>query len=108
MPDNAATSLRATSEHVNTYQNGSDMRSTRVTAAVERLKARSGNAKYAMVRTSDGLFYLVEGSGSTDKLNDPMEMNDFVKFVDGFGPQTPRRASKLDIQFEKQLTKKTT
>ena len=32
-------------------------RSTRASAAVERLKKRTGNAAYSMARTGDGLFY---------------------------------------------------
>lgn len=83
------------------------MRSTRATAAIERLKMRSGNQPYAMVRTAEGMFYLVLGSGSAEKLSPLLEMDEFVKFVDKFGPQTPRRVSKLDVAFEKQLTKKT-
>jgi hypothetical protein len=82
------------------------MRSTRATAAIERLKRRSGNNQYAMVRTADGLFYLIQNPNPSEKLCVPMEMDDFVKFVDGFGPQTPKRISKLDVAFEKQLTKK--
>jgi len=82
------------------------MRATRATAAIERLKVRSGNAKYAMVRTADSLFYLIVSTHPADKLNEPMEMDDFVKFVDGFGPQTPKRISKLDVKFEEQLKKK--
>ena len=84
------------------------MRSTRATAAIERLKARSGIAQYSMVRTAEGLFYLVS-SASTQaptKLSEPMEMDAFVKFVNAYGPQTPKRVSKLDLAFEKQLTKK--
>lgn len=83
------------------------MRSTRVTAAIERLKVRSGNNQYAMVRTADGMFYLIINTNPTEKLCAPMEMDSFVQFVNGFGPQTPKRVSKLDIAFEKQLTKKT-
>jgi hypothetical protein len=33
-------------------------------------------------------------------------MEDFVAFVNAYGPQTPKRVSKLDIEFSKQLTKK--
>lgn len=84
------------------------MRSTRATAAVERLKARSGNGQYSMVRTADGLFYLVLASdaGVPEKLSGSLEQDAFVKFVDAFGPQRPRRISKLDTAFEKQLRKK--
>jgi hypothetical protein len=84
------------------------MRSTRATAAVERLKARSGNGQYSMVRTAEGLFYLVlaPDAGAPEKLSDSLEQDAFVKFVDAFGPQKPRRISKLDTAFEKQLKKK--
>ena len=40
------------------------------------------------------------------RLCEPMMMDEFVVFVNAFGPQTPKRVSKLDIEFSKQLTKK--
>jgi hypothetical protein len=83
------------------------MRSTRATAAIQRLKTRSGNQQYAMVRTSQGLFYLILSSDPSNRLCDPMELDDFVNFVDAQGPQKPKRVTKLDTAFEKQLTKKT-
>jgi hypothetical protein len=83
------------------------MRSTRASAALERLKRRSGDSKYSMVRSSDGLFCLVQiADGATTRLGEPLPLDDFVRFVDGFGPQTPRRATKADLAFEKQLIKK--
>lgn len=81
-------------------------RATRATSAVERLKTRSGNQKYSMSRTGSGHFFLSEGAG-LPPLCAPLELDDFVAFVNGLGPQTPRRVSKLDVAFEKQLTKKT-
>jgi hypothetical protein len=81
------------------------MRSTRATSAVDRLKLRSGNPRYTMARTGNELFFLTEGPG-LPPLCAPLELDDFVKFVNGLGPQTPRRVSKLDVAFEKQLTKK--
>lgn len=83
------------------------MRSTRATAAVERLKERSGNPDYAMVRTADELFYLVlnTDSGVPQVLGERMALDEFVVFVNGYGPQKPRRATKADIAFEKQLKK---
>ena len=82
------------------------MRSTKASAAVERLKRRSGNAHYSMVRTGDGLFYLAEmqESGALQKISEPLEQDDFVAFVNTLGPQQPKRVSKLDLAFEKQLT----
>jgi hypothetical protein len=85
-----------------------DMRSTRATAAVERLKQRSGNLQYSMVRSADGLFHLVLGTGSEPpaRQSDSLTLDAFVKFVDGFGPQQPMRMSKLDAAFASQLVKK--
>lgn len=82
------------------------MRSTRATAALQRLKVRSCINQYAMVRTAEGMFYLILNSNPSEKLCTPMELDEFVKFVDDFGPQKPKRVSKLDVAFEKQLTKK--
>jgi hypothetical protein len=84
------------------------MRSTKASAAVERLKRRSGNAHYSMVRTGDGLFYLAEmqESGTLEKLSNALEQDDFVAYVNGFGPQQPKRVSKLDVAFEKQLAER--
>ncbi|PWF55536.1 hypothetical protein [Massilia glaciei] len=80
-------------------------RSTRASAALDRLKARSGNAGYSMARTGDGLFFLSEKPGAPP-LCAPLELDAFVAFVNGLGPQTPRRVSKLDVAFEKQLVRK--
>ncbi|MFT5589443.1 MAG: hypothetical protein ACI9ZF_001618 [Bradyrhizobium sp.] len=84
------------------------MRSTRATAAVERLKARSGNPDYAMMRTSAGLFCLLLGPAAdpASRLSDLLELDDFVAFVNTFGPQIPRRMTKNDAAFEKQLVGK--
>jgi hypothetical protein len=81
------------------------MRSTRAASALERLKERSGNPGYTMTITGSGLFFLSQGPGQPP-LCAPLELDDFVRFVNAQGPQTPRRVSKLDIAFEKQLTKK--
>ena len=85
------------------------MRSTRATAAVDRLKIRSGNRHYSLVRTADGLFYLAQTAGGgapATRISDSLDLDEFVKFVNAFGPQTPRKISKLDAAFEKQLVKK--
>jgi len=58
-------------------------RSTRASSAVDRLKQRTGNPLCA-----------------------PMELDDFVTFVKGLGPQEQPRMSKNDIAFEKQLVRK--
>lgn len=84
------------------------MRSTRATAAVERLKERSGNEHYAMVRTGDESFYLVDHSPEGEPLvvSERLPLDEFVAFVKAFGPQKPRKATKSDLAFEKQLIKK--
>jgi len=82
------------------------MRTTRAIHAVERLKTRSGNPRFAAISLSDGLFYLVDkASGVDKKVSEPLALDDFVKFVDAFGPQKPRKASKLDVAFEAQIKK---
>lgn len=86
------------------------MRSTRAAAAVERLKERSGNDGYAMVRNSDESFYLIDHSGECAPavLCERLPLDEFVSFVKAYGPQKPRRMTKSDIAFEKQLHKKNT
>ncbi|TFW27263.1 hypothetical protein [Duganella callida] len=79
-------------------------RATRATSAVDRLKRRTGNSKYSMTVTGSGHFFLSEGAGNPP-LGPPMELDEFVAFVNGIEPPAPKRVSKLDIAFEKQLTK---
>ena len=83
----------------------STARSTRASAAVDRLKVRTGNAGYSMARTGDGLFFLSEAPGEPPMCA-AMELDEFVAFVNKLGPQVARRVSKLDVAFEKQLVKK--
>jgi len=85
------------------------MRSTRATGAIERLNTRAGTKQYSMVRTSSELFFLVQRSADNpvEKLSEPLPLDEFVAFVNAYGPQKPRRISKLDTAFEKQLVKKT-
>ena len=88
------------------------MRSTKASSAVERLNKR-GDQTYSMGTNGKGLFWLSQPStnqlGENDastKLCEPMTMDDFVVFVNGFGPQIVKRVSKLDVEFSKQLVKK--
>jgi hypothetical protein len=83
----------------------STARSTRASAAVDRLKQRSGNPGYSMARTGEGLFFLSERPGAPP-LCAPLELDEFVAFVNKLGPQVARRVSKLDVAFEKQLVNK--
>lgn len=83
------------------------MRSTKASSAVERLNKR-GEQNYSMGTNGKGLFWLSQPSenGPSTKLCEPMTMDDFVSFVNGFGPQIVKRVSKLDVEFSKQLVKK--
>ena len=89
------------------WKNKICMRSTRATAAVERLKVRSGTPDYSLVLSASGLFQLVLArDGGIEKIGAPLPLDDFVEYVNGHGPQTPRRVTKNDAAFEKQLVKK--
>ena len=79
-------------------------RATKATSAVDRLKRRTGNQKYSMSVTGSGHFFLSEGAGNPP-LCAPMELDEFVAFVNGIAPPAPKRVSKLDVAFEKQLKK---
>jgi hypothetical protein len=80
-------------------------RSTRASAAVDRLKRRTENTAWSMARTGDGLFFLSESAGAPP-LCAPLELDDFVAFVNKLGPQVEKRVSKHDVAFEKQLVRK--
>lgn len=84
------------------------MRSTRAASAIERLNERTASREYSMLRTSDERFILTRRvSGQPlEKLNEAMELDDFVRFVNGQGPQKAKRVSKLDVQFEKNMRNK--
>lgn len=84
------------------------MRSTRATAAVERLKVRTNNSDYSLILGADGQFQLVlsNDAGRIEKIGAAVPLDEFVAFVNGYGPQTPRRMTKSDVAFEKQLVKK--
>jgi len=84
------------------------MRSTKASAAIDRLKRRSANEHYSMAMSSGAMFSLVlaTGAGESTRLCEPMMMDDFVAFVNAYGPQTPKRVSKLEVEFSKQLVKK--
>ena len=92
------------------------MRTTRASAAIDRLKRRSGDDNYSMSMTHSGLFCLVLPAAPANaneayataptkynRLCEPMPMDDFVAFVNAYGPQTPKRVSKLEVAFSEQL-----
>lgn len=84
------------------------MRSTKATAAVERLRARTGEQLYALTLRGDGQFVLRLGAadGSATTVGGPLPLDEFVAFVDGLFPRPRKPASKLDSAFRKQLEKK--
>ena len=86
------------------------MRSTKASAAVDRLKRRSNNPLYSISLSSNGLFCLVLANdvGIVNRLCEPMLLDEFVTFVNAFGPQVAKRISQLDIAFAKQLGKNST
>jgi len=80
-------------------------RSTKASNAVLRLQQRSNNAPYSMVTTAGGHFFLVLGHDpdTQEKLCAPLEIDEFVRFVNSINKEAPRKASKLDIAFEAKL-----
>jgi hypothetical protein len=83
------------------------MRTTRASNAVLRLKQRDPSNQYSMLTMSDGRLCLTVTNENhiSSKLNEPLELDAFVAFVNGIKSQAPRKQSKLDIAFEKQLKK---
>ncbi|HWR78865.1 MAG TPA: hypothetical protein VN303_01555 [Pseudomonas sp.] len=81
------------------------MRSTKASAAVERLKRRTGNPLYSMSSRSDGLFTLYQASttGQSEPVGTALPMDEFVRFVNELHPPTPKRVSKLDVAFMDKL-----
>ncbi len=83
------------------------MRSTRATAALARLNARSAGRNYTMALTGSGLFILRErlAAGDSD-LAPALTLDDFVQLVDAMGPRKEVRISKSEAAFMKQLVGK--
>lgn len=81
------------------------MRSTRASNAIARLQSRSGKPGYALQIHANGGFTLLENlpDGNQQALSGVLELDEFVRFVEAFGPQKPKKISKLDIAFEQQL-----
>lgn len=82
-------------------------RSTRAAAAVARLNRRAEGRVFQMVVTGAGLFRLREQiAGESHEVGEALAQDDFIRFVDAFGPQLVRRVSKFDEAFARQLVKK--
>lgn len=85
------------------------MRSTRAAAAVARLNERCPGRQFMMAMTSSGLFKLRERTAHGDQeLSEALALDDFVRFVNGQGPQKVARVTKNDAAFAKQLVRKPT
>jgi hypothetical protein len=85
------------------------MRSTRATAAVARLNARSEGRHYRMVLMGTGQFILRERiDGSDQPLSAALSLDEFVCLVDSMGPKKVLRVTKSEAAFLKQLVKKNT
>ena len=83
------------------------MRSTRATAALARLNARSEGRHYAMAMTGGGLFILRERlAGGDNELSPALALDEFVQLVDSMGPRKEVRMTKSESAFMKQLIKK--
>jgi hypothetical protein len=83
------------------------MRSTRATAAVARLNARSEGRHYTMALTGSGLLILRERvAGDDHPLSAPLALDEFVHLVDSLGPKKEVRISKSEAAFMKQLIRK--
>ncbi len=83
------------------------MRTTKATHAVERLKTRTGNPRYAAVSDA-GRPVLPDRPRQRhrlEKLCAPLPPDEFVAFVNSLSPPAPRKASKLDEAFEDKIRK---
>ena len=80
------------------------MRSTRASAAVARLNARSTDQRYVMSVSGTGLFKLHQAMGEAVKaVSEALPLDDFVVLVNSLGPQKVRRVTKDDAAFARQL-----
>lgn len=83
------------------------MRSTRATAAIARLNARSAGHHYTMALTGSGLFILRERVGGEDSpLSAALALDEFVQLVDSMGPKKEVRITRSEAAFMKQLVRK--
>jgi hypothetical protein len=83
------------------------MRSTRATAALARLNARSEGHHYTMALTGSGQFILRERLAGADRpLSAALSLDEFVQLADSLGPRKEVRITKSEAAFMKQLVKK--
>jgi hypothetical protein len=83
------------------------MRSTRATAAIARLNARSEGRHYTMALTGNGLLILRERlAGADSPLSAALTLDEFVRLADSLGPKKEVRITKSEAAFMKQLVRK--
>jgi len=83
------------------------MRSTKASAAVERLNKRSTSSYSMSYRADQGFsLLLIADGGSAEPAVAPLPLDEFVKFVNSVEPSAPKRVSKLDVAFREKLNKK--
>jgi hypothetical protein len=76
------------------------VRTTRASAAVDRLKARSGEAGYSLIHQGDQRLAL---SLNGERIGEPLELDAFVVFVNGVSKAPPKRVSKFEREFDAKL-----
>ncbi len=76
------------------------MRTTRASAAVDRLKARTGEAGYSLIHQGDGNLAL---SLDGKRIGEAQELDAFVLFVNNLHKGPPKRVSKIEREFDQKL-----
>ncbi len=76
------------------------MRTTRASAAVDRLKARTGEAGYSLIHQGDGNLAL---SLDGKRIGEALELDSFVAFVNNLHKGPPKRVSKIEREFDEKL-----
>ena len=83
------------------------MRSTRATAAIARLNARSEGRHYSMALTGGGLLILRERVAGADRpLSAALALGEFVQLVDSMGTKKEVRTTRNETAFMQQLIRK--
>ena len=76
------------------------MRTTRAALAVDRLKARTGEAGYSLIHQGDQRLAL---SLNGERIGEPLDLDAFVAFVNGVSKAPPKRVSKFEREFDAKL-----
>jgi hypothetical protein len=76
------------------------VRTTRASAALERLKQRSHEEGYSLTHLNDGRLVLTLGG---TRIGEPLELDHFVVFVNGIAKEPPKRISKFEREFDEKL-----